>query len=249
MNTSSPRKQTPGRFRQIALAGVGIAAGLLAFGTAPSFAQTAAQGPFNFPDSGTQAGRNIPSADSRAAIAAPSGHFMTMSVYANGTQDYQCRKNATGYGWAFTGPRANLFGDGKVGDHFNLQGTSQAGTPADGPRWRFNDGTQVRGRLVSSAPSLTANDIPVLLLRVEYESRRSPSYTSYFGTAVQNATFLQRTQTVGGVAPAANSCTAFTVGTVAKVPYRATYLFWSPPPPPPEPSEFGEPCAGCFDPA
>ncbi len=174
----------------------------------------------------------VPSAVSQAAIAVPPG-LVSQAFPANGTQDYQCRANATGFAWVFSGPRANLFNTSPSldGTHFNLQGTPLAGTPIDGPRWRWNDGTLIRGRVVTSAPGRTPADIPVLLLRTQYESRRpfGSSYFAPFGNGPLNAAFIQRTNTVGGVAPASSLCNASSVGSYANVPYQATYLFWSPP--------------------
>ena len=37
---------------------------------------------------------------------------------------------------------------------------------------------------------------------------------------------IQRTNTAGGRAPAASTCTSGTVGTTAEVPYPADYHFW-----------------------
>jgi Protein of unknown function (DUF3455) len=283
--TNVNKAGTKHRNVQRSLIGLAAVIGSIGIGISTSTAQTAAQGPFSFPYpsgfqsglvSGFNPGQNVSARASAASMAAiaPSdgafsrgvefslanGNFTFSNFEANGTQDYQCRANATGFGWAFTGPRANLFTyyTNVAGTHFNLQGTPQSGTPADGPRWKFADGTQLRGRVIASAPGRTSADIPVLLLRAEYESFRtnntsitpsSPFSSSY---VVQNAAYIQRTQTSGGVAPAASACSAATVGTVAQVPYSALYLLLSPPPPPPPPPyidpDNGGLCSGCGDP-
>jgi Protein of unknown function (DUF3455) len=222
-------------------------AGVLAVGVGTSSAQrTSAQGPFTFPyPSGfgwlgsNESALNIASS---SRLAPPPGNDQYIGALpANGTQDYQCRATATGFAWTFTGPRANLFDNQAwlpsyrklAGTHFNLQGTPQQGTPNDGPRWRMNDGSQVRGRVVSSAPGRTSNDIPFLLLRAENEGGEG-----FLG----RVTFIQRFTTVGGVAPAAATCTASAVGATAQVPYSTTYYFWAPTPPPLECDEFGNYC-------
>jgi hypothetical protein len=46
------------------------------------------------------------------------------------------------------------------------------------------------------------------------------------GGVLADATFVQRLNTVGGVAPAGSTCTAANVGATAEVPYTADYVFW-----------------------
>lgn len=41
-----------------------------------------------------------------------------------------------------------------------------------------------------------------------------------------DTTFIQRLNTTGGLAPAAATCNASTVGTQAEIPYTADYAFW-----------------------
>jgi hypothetical protein len=233
-------------------------------------AQTgSAQGPFVFPypsgfpvrgglDQSAQA-----SATSMAAIAQP-GTVVQAVVPASGTQDYVCRNNSSGVAaWAFTGPRANLFTHTNIapynqriyGTHWNLQGTPQAGTSSDGPRWRSFDGTQLRGRVVASAPGRTSADIPVLLLRAEVESL-APIGSDFFRQGLpttsptwSTVTHIQRVNTRGGVAPI-NGCGASTVGAIAQVPYSTTYLLLSPtPPPPPSQPVCGDNSDGSYCPA
>jgi hypothetical protein len=218
-----------------------VAAGLL--GSLASFVPhsaaqlTSAQGPFSFPKPATTGGSYTQTPgflqSSFEATRPPHGGVIKILV-ANGTQDYQCRSTTTGVRWVFTGPRANLYDWGTgalVGTHYNLQGTAAAGTPADGPRWRFNaDGSTIRGRVQLQAPGLTANDIPYLLLGSETEVAGEFGYTSH----------IQRRNTNGGVAPAATGCNTGTVGLVANVPYTATYLLAGVRPPAP---------GSCEDPA
>jgi hypothetical protein len=224
-----------------------VSAGVLAVGVAPSSAQrSSAQGPFNFPypsgfnwlGQSETAGIGV----STTRVAVPAGNeYYIGSLPANGTQDYQCRSTAAGFSWAFTGPRANLFDNRAwlpsyrqlAGTHFNLQGTALQGTAFDGPRWSLNDGSRIRGRVVASSPGRTANDIPYLLLRAENEGGEG---------FLSNVTYIQRLATTGGVAPAAPTCNASTVGSVALVPYSTTYYLWGTTLRPPECDEFGNYC-------
>ena len=50
--------------------------------------------------------------------------------------------------------------------------------------------------------------------------------TSTHAGMLAGTTFIQRIATVGGLAPAAATCNATTVGTRRAVPYTADYYFW-----------------------
>lgn len=209
--------------------------------TQTATAQTAAQGPFTFPApvqvspnwslSGTTAASGavfIPGITPQllATVFPPNlNELQNLHVYAAGTQDYVCRANAVGSpAWAFLGPRANLYQQNLgrqtlIGDHYNLQGTSDAGSARDGPRWRFFANSPfgqgvIRGRLARSTPSNLVGAIPHLNLTAEAES----------GTT--KILQIVRTSTVGGVAPIASACTASAIGTISKVPYSTSYIFF-----------------------
>lgn len=49
------------------------------------------------------------------------------------------------------------------------------------------------------------------------------------GERLTNTTFIQRTATTGGLAPAAADCNPSTTGTTVEVPYTADYHFWKSP--------------------
>jgi Protein of unknown function (DUF3455) len=224
----------------IAFAIVSATSGTLTLGQPPAAkAQaTSSQGPFSFPLpalgpnytilNGSDPATN-PSYLATRPPAGSVGSGAGANILANGTQDYVCRANAAGVSsWVFTGPRANLYevnwsGVRLIGNHYNLQGTAQAGTSFDGPRWRNADGNIVRGRVIASAPG-RPGAIPWLLLRAEVEAGFG-DFTTWGQT-----TYITRTSTVGGVAPAASLCNGSTVGTVAQVPYSAAYNFFQPDP-------------------
>jgi hypothetical protein len=46
------------------------------------------------------------------------------------------------------------------------------------------------------------------------------------GDRLFGTTFIQRTETTGGLRPSAGTCNESTVGTTAEVPYTADYHFW-----------------------
>src|SRR5574339_59894 len=137
-------------------------------------------------------------------IAVPEDNHAVFHVFAVGVQIY----NWSGTNWAFVAPEATLFADAQhsaaVGKHF--------GTPT-GPAWQTQSGSEViEQRVDSCTPDSTA--IPWLLLRTISET----------GNGVLNGvSFVQRVNTVGGVAPSASG--AF-VGEEQRVPYTAEYFFY-----------------------
>ena len=105
----------------------------------------------------------------------------------------------------FRAPEADLFGKrGRI-----------AGSHYAGPTWEGLDGsTVVAGRVAGVTVDATA--IPWLLLQA----------TSNTGDGrMSDVTFIQRLETVGGLAPA-TGCDAAHIGAVADVPYTALYAFY-----------------------
>ena len=138
------------------------------------------------------------------------GHRLFLVAHATGVQIYSCNATATGPAWTFVAPRADLFDDrGKrIVTHFG------------GPTWESTkDGSQVVGALVKPV-TVDAGAIPWLLLSA------ASTVHGKRGDLLGDTTFIQRTKTRGGLAPAAADCNAATVGTRAEVPYTADYNFW-----------------------
>jgi 6-phosphogluconolactonase (cycloisomerase 2 family) len=142
-----------------------------------------------------------------SALAVPDGYNVAFHLDATGVQIYTCQATGTGFAWAFKAPEANLYDDtGK------LQGTHFAG-----PTWKSLDGSSVVGSKIASY-TVTPSAIPWLLLKA----------VSHDGEGrMTNISYIQRLQTVSGVAPA-YGCDAAHVGGTARVPYRAVYYFYEP---------------------
>jgi hypothetical protein len=138
-------------------------------------------------------------ASASASVSPPAGHVPFDAGLAVGVQTYKC----DGAAWAFTGPRATVYGlHGRI-SHYG------------GPTWEARDGSTVVGAKVSESPS-PIGAVPHLLLR---SASTTPGHLG-------KTTFVQRLATTGGTAPAAGRCTAATAGKVAEVPYTAVYTFW-----------------------
>jgi hypothetical protein len=129
------------------------------------------------------------------------GNKVILNAFGKGVQIYRW----DGTSWIFVAPQAVLFadaaGDGVVGIHFG------------GPTWEADDGSEVVGTVIKSCTP-DPDAIPWLLLGAA--TTRGPGL---FG----RATFIQRLNTVGGIAPGEPG--AF-IGQVARVPYTADYVFY-----------------------
>ena len=143
------------------------------------------------------------------AIEVPEGHKVFLVGHAVGVQIYSCSATASGYGWSFVAPRADLYDDmGKlIATHFG------------GPTWEARDGSRVVGSVVRRA-TVDSNAIPWLLL----SAASTASGTD--GDRLTATAYIQRIATTGGLAPAASACTSATAGDTAEVPYTADYYFW-----------------------
>lgn len=133
--------------------------------------------------------------------SAPAGTRLAYHAYGRGVQIYRW----DGTGWLFVAPAAVLFASarsrGVVGTHYA------------GPTWRSVSGSTVVGTVVNGC-SPNAGAIPWLLLR---------TVTATGPGVLARTTFIQRVNTVGGMAPSRAGTAA---GEEARVPYAADYNFY-----------------------
>jgi hypothetical protein len=137
----------------------------------------------------------------------PSTQHAILTVTGKGTQIYICQQSPTGPQWVFQAPEANLT---------DASG-NPAGTHSAGPTWNSKDGSSVKGEVLVKANSPDPNSIPWLLLKAHEASG------SGIMTKVE---FIRRSDTHGGIAPT-TGCDAQHLNTGARVPYTATYTFYS----------------------
>jgi hypothetical protein len=143
-------------------------------------------------------------------IQVGAGHKVFLAGHAEGVQIYRCNTTATGgHAWGLLAPRANLYDDkGKViMTHFG------------GPSWQARDGSTVVGKRVDGV-TVDPTAIPWLLISADSATAGAD------GDKLMKTTFIQRTATTGGLAPAAATCNAETVGDVEEIAYTADYHFW-----------------------
>jgi hypothetical protein len=137
----------------------------------------------------------------------PLGQHPILTVFARGVQIYTCQVSNGSAQWVFQAPEATLYdtAGGKVGTH------------GAGPIWTNKDGSAVKGEVVQKNPSPEPNAIPWLLLKA----------TGVEGSGIlTKVEFIRRSDTHGGTAPAAG-CESSHLQTVSRIPYTATYIFYT----------------------
>lgn len=144
-----------------------------------------------------------------AAVQVPAGNKVAMETVGVGEITYQCnaKKDMAGqFEWVFVGP------DAKLNDRSGKQVGKYYGPPAT---WESMDGSKLTATQVAVAPA-AAGSIPLQLVKA------NPA----MGTgAMTGVTFIQRVNTMGGVAPA-TACTASNTGAKQIVKYQADYIFY-----------------------
>jgi hypothetical protein len=125
-----------------------------------------------------------------------------------GVQVYACTVKDNAFAWVFREPQADLF-DPKT--------HQPIGTHTAGPTWTWSDGSAITGKVLQTKPSADPANIPSLLLE-----------TQSAGTAgaLAGITYVRRSDTQAGASPT-SACDAEHNGNIAKVPYKATYTFYS----------------------
>jgi uncharacterized protein DUF3455 len=159
-----------------------------------------------------------------ANIQVPAGNKLFLIGHALGTQNYICLPSATSVAWTLFGPQATLFDDGnrQLITHF------ASINPAEGlprPTWQHSrDTSSVWAQAIANSTDtayVAQGAIPWLLL--QWVGRQDGPRG---GDTMSATTFIQRLNTVGGVAPATGCASAADVGKRALVSYEADYFFY-----------------------
>jgi hypothetical protein len=143
------------------------------------------------------------------AFGAHAADAPAIQMVGRGVQIYSCQPAGTSFAWKLKGPDAVLYASvGKpAGRHFA------------GPSWQAADGSTIVGQPLVSSPPPQPGSIAWLVLRVI-----SSSGEGLFA----NVTYVTRTATEGGVAPA-SGCDPAHPGAETRSPYSATYTFFTGP--------------------
>lgn len=156
----------------------------------------------------TACAAKISAPDVPAAVAVPAGHNPTMVLKGVGMLAYECRAKTDAVGvheWVFIGPDATL----------QDRSGRTVGKYYGGPTWEHNEGGKITGKQVAIAPG-SKGAIPLQLVQTAPAVGSGP---------FSGITYIQRVNTVGGVAPA-SPCTAATINTKQTVSYSADYVFY-----------------------
>lgn len=154
-----------------------------------------------------------------ANLEVPAGHRAFLMAHATGTQNYICL--AAGQPWTFVGPQATLFNDElrQTFTHFLSPNPNEAGVAR--ATWQFKDTSSVWAMAIQSSTDpafVTPGAIPWLLLQVVGHQAGPDG-----GDRLLDTLYIQRVNTVGGVAP---SPTCAQAGARAFVSYETDYVFY-----------------------
>lgn len=157
-------------------------------------------------------GIDVPVVPSNLVVEAGNEPFLQTRAY--GTQNYYCLSNGT---WKLFGPQATLYVGNvpfQIGTHFLSPNPEEQGTPR--ATWMHShDGSAVWAVKIEEAPA--AGAIPWLLLK-----KVGTVEGTIGGGLLAQTTFIQRVNTLAGLAPA-GSCAP---GAIALVPYETDYIFY-----------------------
>jgi hypothetical protein len=164
-------------------------------------------------------------------LKVPEGNEPFLIGHAFGSQDYVCAASGSGVAFVLTTPEAVLFDNParRVVNHFFSPNPVEGGTIR--ATWQSTRNSSVFwGQLVHAAtfatdPGFVAPDAIAWLLL----SRAGVLEGSGSGDNLAEATFVQRVNTVGGLAPSVGCNSPADIGTRAFVPYEADYVFYKDP--------------------
>jgi hypothetical protein len=149
----------------------------------------------------------LSAAEAQSPTDPPPGQHANLTLTGKGVQIYACRMVANTPQWVFDAPDASLF---------DTSG-SKVGVHGAGPSWRYNDGSTVKGEVAAKNAAPDATAIPWLLLKAVKDDGS--------GT-LGKVEFIRRSDTHGGIVPT-TGCDAQHLSAVSRVPYKATYTFYS----------------------
>ena len=174
-------------------------------------------------------------------LQVPEGAEAFLVGHARGTQNYVCLATASGFAWTLFTPDATLFKDSgkQIITHVFRPNPCE---PNTNPRvvangtiraaWQHFDTSTVWAGTTPAQTATTATDpdfvkqgaVAWLLLTVA-GAQDGPNG----GDTLTNTTFIQRVNTVGGLAPSTGCAQLEDVGKQAFMPYRADYVFYEGP--------------------
>jgi hypothetical protein len=164
-------------------------------------------------------------------LKVPEGNEAFLIGHAFGTQDYVCSASGSGVAFVLTTPEAVLFDNPahRIINHFFSPNPVEGGTIR--ATWQSTRNSSVFwGKAIAVAtfatdPDFVAPDAIAWVLL----SRAGVLEGSGTGDDLAVATFVQRVNTVGGLAPSTGCSSPADIGRTAFVPYEADYVFYTNP--------------------
>lgn len=154
------------------------------------------------------------------------GNVPFLQTRAYGTQNYVCLPSPTGVAWKLFGPQATLYPPSapmQIATHFLSPNPVEQGLPR--ATWQHaHDGSSVWAKMIqpSTDPNyVAAGAIPWLKLEVVGTADGPVG-----GSLLAQTTFIQRVNTLGGIAPSTGCSTTAQLGAIALVPYETDYFFY-----------------------
>lgn len=139
----------------------------------------------------------------------PSTVHIRFTVEAQGLQIYHCAAQADTFAWVYDAPDATLF---------DTTTHQPIGHHSAGPTWTWSDGSAITGKVLQKQPSPDPLAIHWLLVETHDTGDKTGALTGI--------TFVRRSNTQAGAAPA-TGCDAQHQANILRVPYEATYTFYS----------------------
>jgi Protein of unknown function (DUF3455) len=162
-------------------------------------------------------------------VLAPNELFLV--GHAIGTQNYVCLPSGSGFAWSLFTPEATLFKDlaleRQVVTHFFSPNPDENGLPIRATWQDSRDSSIFWGAATAVATFATDPNFvaPDAIAWVKL-GRAGVQDGLGGGDNLSKATFVQRLNTTGGLAPSTDCALPADVGNKAFVPYTADYLFY-----------------------
>jgi len=176
-------------------------------------------------------GRDLtpPPVPDKIKVEAPNELFLV--GHAIGTQNYVCLPSGAGFAYSLFTPEATLFKDirleHQIITHFFSPNPDENGLPIRATWQDSRDTSIFWGNATGVAtfatdPNFVAPDAIAWVRLARAGVQDGPRG----GNNLSKATFVQRINTVGGLAPSTGCALPIDVGSKAFVPYTADYLFY-----------------------
>ena len=162
----------------------------------------------------------------------PQGNEAFLIGHAFGSQDYVCAASGSGVAFVLTTPEAVLFNNPahRIINHFFSPNPVEGGIVRATWQSTRNSsvfwGKLVKAETAATAPDFVAKDAIAWLLLSRAGVLEGLGGN---GDDLSVATFVQRVNTVGGLAPSIGCNSPADIGQTAFVPYEADYVFFADP--------------------